>query len=84
MTFFTTTANNTKIYTEPQKTLKCQTNLEKKKNKTEGITLPDFYTMLQSYSHQNSMVLAQKQKYRSKEQDRRPRNKPMRLWSINL
>ena len=30
------------------------------------------------------MVLAQKQKYRSMEQDRKPRNKPMNLWSINL
>ena len=32
---------------------------------------------LQSYSHQDSMVLAQKQKYRPMEQDRKPRNKPM-------
>ena len=32
------------------------------------------------YSHQDSMVLAQKQKYRSMEQDRKPRNKPMHLW----
>ena len=30
------------------------------------------------------MVLAQKQKYRSMEQDRKPRNKPPQLWSINL
>ena len=34
-------------------------------------------TLLQSYSHQDSMVLAQKQKYRPMEQDRKPRNKPM-------
>ena len=26
------------------------------------------------------MVLAQKQKYRSMEQDRKPKNKPMHLW----
>ena len=26
------------------------------------------------------MVVAQKQKYRSIEQDRKPRNKPMHLW----
>jgi len=26
------------------------------------------------------MVLAQKQKYRPMEQDRKPRNKPMHLW----
>ena len=30
------------------------------------------------------MILAQKQKYRSMEHDRKPRNKPMHLWSINL
>ena len=35
---------------------------------------------LQSYSHQDSMVLAQKQTYRLMEQYRKPRNKPMRLW----
>ena len=30
------------------------------------------------------MVLAEKQKYRLMELDRKPRNKPMNLWSINL
>ena len=30
------------------------------------------------------MVLAQKQKYRSMEQDRKPRDKPTHLWSTNL
>ena len=36
--------------------------------------------ILQSYSHQDSTVLAQKQKYTPMEQDRKPRNKPMNLW----
>ena len=36
--------------------------------------------ILQSYSHQDRMILAQKQKYRPMEQDRKPRNKPMNLW----
>ena len=40
--------------------------------------------LLQSYSHQTGTVLAQKQKYRSMEQDRRLRNKCKLLWSINL
>ena len=35
--------------------------------------------ILQSYNHQDSMVLAQKQKYRPMEQDRKPSNKPMNL-----
>ena len=36
-----------------------------------------FHIILQSSSHQNSMVLEQKQKYRPVEQDRKPRIKPM-------
>ena len=55
----------------------------RKKNGIGGINLPDFkglISWLQSYSHQDSMVLAQKQKYRQMEQDRKPRNKPMHLW----
>ena len=36
--------------------------------------------ILQSYSHQDSMVLALKQQYRPTEQDRKSRNKPMHLW----
>ena len=39
-------------------------------------------TVLQSYSHQDSMILAQKQKYRPMEQDREPRDKPMHLRLI--
>ena len=37
--------------------------------------------LIQSYSHQNSMVLAQRQKYRSREQKRKPRDKPTCLWT---
>ena len=54
----------------------------RKKNGTGGINLPDF--ILQSDSHQNSMVLAQKQKYRSVEQNRKPRDKSMHLWTPYL
>ena len=36
--------------------------------------------ILQTCTHQDSMVLAQKQKYRPMEQDKKPRNKPMHLW----
>ena len=31
-------------------------------------------------SNQDTMVLAQKEKYRSMEQDRNPRDKPMHIW----
>ena len=40
--------------------------------------------ILQSYSHQDSMVLAQTQKYKSMEQIRKPRDKSMHLWTPYL
>ena len=46
------------------------------KNGAGGINLPDLRLRYKSYSHQNSMVLAQTQKYRPMEQDRKLRNKP--------
>ena len=33
-------------------------------------------SMVKSHSHQDSMVLAQRQKYRSMEENRKPRDKP--------
>ena len=67
---------------ETQKTLNSQSNLEKEKwswrNQAHGLQ-----ATLQSYSNQDSMILAQKQKHRSMEQDRKPRGKPTHLWSTN-
>ena len=56
----------------------------RKKNGSGGINLPDFRLYLQSHSHQDSMVLAQRQKYRSVEQNRKPRDKSMHLWTTYL
>ena len=75
---------NLKICMETQKTPNSQSNLEKKKNGAGGIRLPEFKTILQSYSHQNSMSLPQKQKYTSMEQDRKSRDKSMHLWPPSL
>ena len=55
----------------------------RKKNSSRN-QVPWLQTILQSYSKQNSMTLSQKQKYRSMQQNRKPRNKPTDLWSINL
>ena len=63
---------------ETQKTLNSQSNLEKEKCNWKNHAL-QFHTILQGYGHQNSMVLSQKQKQRSIEQDRNLRNKPRQL-----
>ena len=72
----------TKIFTirmEKQKTLNSQSNLEKEE--WSWRTQPSWLQIiLQSYSDQDSMVLALKQKYRPMEQDRKPRNKPIHVW----
>ena len=54
----------------------------RKKNGTGGINLPDL--RLQSYSHEDSMVLIQRQKYRSMEQNRKPRDKSTYLQTPYL
>ena len=63
-----------------QKTPNSQSTLEKEKRSWRN-QAPGLQTILQSYSNQDSMVLAQKQKYRSMEQDRKPRDKPTHIRS---
>ena len=73
MTFFTELEQKIPIHMETQKTLNSQSNLEKEewswRNQPSCLQI-----ILQSYSHQDSMALAQKEKYRSMEQTREPRN----------
>jgi len=52
----------------------------RKKNGNGGINLPDFKVYLQSYS-QDCIIAAQRQKYRPMEQNRKPRDKLMHLWT---
>ena len=56
----------------------------RKKNGAGEIRLPWLQTILQSYSDQDSMVLAQKQQYRVMVQDRKPRDKPTHVCSPSL
>ena len=81
--FHRTGTNNFTICMETQKTANSQSNLEKEewnwRNQPTWLQ-----TILQSYSHRESMVLAQKQKCRSMEQDRKFRHELTHLWSPNL
>ena len=78
--FHRTRTNNFTICMETQKTPNSQSNLEKEKWSWRNLAAGP-QTILQSYSNQDSMVLAQKQKYRSIEQDRKPGGKPTHMWS---
>ena len=81
--FYRTRTKNLKICMETQKTPNSQSSLEGKKWSWRNQT-PQLQTTLQSYSNEDNMVLEQKQKYRSVEQNRKPRDKPTHLWSTSL
>ena len=78
--FHRTRSKNFTICMKTQNTSNSQSNLEKEKWSWRN-QVPRLQTIVQSYSNQDSMVLAQKQKYRLMEQDRKPRDKPMHIWS---
>ena len=81
--FHRTSTKNFTICVETQKTPKSQSNLVKEKRSCRN-QAPGLQFILQSSSIQDSMVLAQKQKYRSMEQYRKPRGKPVHIWSPYL
>jgi len=77
--FHRTKIKNFTIYMKTQKIPSRQSNLEKEEQRWRN--QPSWLqTILQSYGHQDSVVLAQKQKHRAMEQDSKPRDKPMHLW----
>ena len=75
--FFTELEKKITIFVETQKTWISKLIL-RKKNWMGGIRIPDFRLQYKT-GHQNSMVMAQKQKYRSVEQKRKSRDKPTHL-----
>ena len=81
--FHRTRINNFTIFMETQKTSNSQSNLGKKEWNWRN-QLAWFQTILQSYSHPDSMVLAQRQKCRSVGQNRKPRDEFMDLWTPYL
>ena len=75
--------NNFIIRKEIQKTSNSQSNLEKEEWNWRD--QPAWLqALLQSHSLQDSMVLAQRQKYRSLKQNRKPRDKSTHLWTPYL
>ena len=68
---------------EIQKISNSQSNLEKEEwdRRNQPAWLQ---SLLQSHSHQDSVVHAQRQKYRSIEQNRNPRDKSTYLWTSYL
>ena len=82
-TFHRTRTKKFKICMETQRTPNSQSNHEKEKRGWRN-QAPGLKTILQSYRNQESMVLAQKQKHRSMEQYRKPRDKPTHIWSPYL
>lgn len=59
--FHTTRKNNSKIHIWKHGRPLTAKIILRKKNKTESTMLLGFQTILQSYSNQNSMIMAQKQ-----------------------
>ena len=81
--FFTELEQISEFVCKYKKTSNSQSNLEKEewnwRNQPAWLQ-----ALLQSYGHQNSMILEQRQKYRSMEQNRKPRDKSTHLWTPYL
>ena len=68
---------------EIQETSKSQSNLEKEEWNWKNQPSP-LWPILQSYSHQDSMVLAQSKNIEKMEQTRNPGDKTKHLWAPYL
>ena len=86
MAFFIELEQKISQFIWKQKSLNSQSNHEKEKwsLKKNSFWVYNIHTILQSYNHQDSMVLEKVEKYRPMEQDRNPRVKPKHLWASYL
>ena len=80
----TSITKNSEMCLETQKNLESVHMLFRKKCRLQTSHAAWFPTRLQTYHHQDSMLLAHKTSHRSKEENREPRKKAMLVWSICL
>ena len=79
MVFFTELEQIISQFVWKYKKLPITKAIWRRKNGAREINLPDFRLYYKA-SHKDSMVLAQRQKYKTVEQNRKPRDESTHLW----